>query len=117
VANSILGGGIIDTKVDIQTLSSGMKIDIHAPTLGVDNYDIEIKNQFLQVYTFYGKSLLKTQDSDPLKMPILMKAMVLPPMVDDSQIDAVFEEGILQIYLPFKNKEELAARKIDIKQI
>ena len=117
VAQSIVGGGISEASVKMHSIADGLKIEIKTPSLELDNYDIELKNQFLQVYTFYGKSLLPNQDNQAVRVPVIMKAIMLPPVVDATQIDAVFEDGILHIFLPFKNKEELAARKIDIKQM
>ncbi len=117
VAQSIVGGGISEAQVDMQASTDGLKIEITTPSLALDNYDIELKNQFLQIYTFYGKSLLPMQENEAVKMPVLMKAIMLPPVVDSSQIDAVFDEGTLHIFLPFKDKEAMAGRKIDIKQM
>lgn len=117
VAQSIVGGGIIDADVSMETFDDGLKIEIATPSLESDNYKIELKNQFLQIYTFYGKSLLPSQENEAVRIPVLMKSVMLPPVVDVDSIDAIFENGELNIFIPFKNKEDLEAKTIDIKEI
>ena len=116
VAQSIVGGGIIDSKVKIQTLEEGLTIELETPTLQADNYDIELKDKFLNIYTFFGTSLLQEVEEGFLRKPVLLKTLALPPVVQTNQIDAVFEDGRLHITVPFKSKEEVVTRKIDIKE-
>ena len=50
-----------------------------------------------------------------MPVPVLVKTVVVPGIVDTDQIDAVYEEGVLNIFLPFKDKSVLAPKKIDIR--
>jgi|GEM_PF-6539083 len=116
VAQSIVGGGISDSKVKIQNLEGGLAIELETPSLQADNYDIELKDQFLNIYTFFGSSLLPETEEDFSSKSVLLKTLALPPVVQTDHIDAVFEDGKLFISVPFKSKEEVVTRKIDIKE-
>ncbi|UZR94222.1 Hsp20 family protein [Chondrinema litorale] len=111
---SVIGGGIAETNVDILTEQEGLRVEVKTSSLYGDSYDIELRNHLLHIFTYFNKEGASTME-EGLPVPVLVKTVVVPGIVDTDQIEAVFEDGILNIYLPFKDKTDLAPKRIDIK--
>jgi HSP20 family molecular chaperone IbpA len=71
--------------------------------------DIEVANQNLFVFQ---KMEFETQ----MVVPYMLKRLSLPADVDYERISAVYENGQLQVYLPFNELADGYHRHIDIQK-
>jgi HSP20 family molecular chaperone IbpA len=53
----------------------------------------------------------------PMHVPMFYKSFDIPYFVDGNKIDAVYEEGVLKVVLPYRQKRTTLQRKIDIKNL
>ena len=111
---SVIGGGIAETQININNEQNGLRVEVKTSSLDGGSYDIELRNHLLHIFTFFNKNEI-VENKPQMPVPVLVKTVVVPGIVDTDQIDAVYEEGVLNIFLPFKDKSVLAPKKIDIR--
>ncbi|MEM9981350.1 MAG: Hsp20 family protein [Bacteroidota bacterium] len=97
-----LTGGIVETQVRIVRQPESTIIQLKAPSLGMEAYNIEVVNHHLIVYA----------TTDDGKLPLFHRTVPLPLHVNEESVEAVYQEGILQIILP--NDQDLDRKRIDI---
>ena len=108
-----MNGGVSMTSFKTYNTNEAAVIEISAPTVSPDRFNIILNVNQLIVYTlFKGES-----HNDNTMVPMFSKSFELPFYADTSNIDAIFEDGTLKIVIPFKNDLDQLKRKIDIKSL
>ncbi|MEM1135785.1 MAG: Hsp20 family protein [Bacteroidota bacterium] len=116
LVQNVIGGGISETNVSVKPEDEGLRVEVKTPTLNSNAYDIEIRSNLLTIYTSFNKGVSSEIYHEGRAIePTLIKTVLVPGVVDTDQIDAVFNDGVLNVFLPFKNKEDLAPKKISIR--
>ena len=111
--NTINGGASL-TSVVVNKEEDQLIIQISAPTVNGDAYNLLLKGNQLIVYTTLSDEWLLDVSSDMKKMPLFARTFDLPPFVNQEAIDAVYENGELRIVLPLMENNE-SVKKIDIR--
>jgi HSP20 family protein len=108
---STVSGGISETNVKIKKYRKGAVINVWAASVTPESFKVLVNNDKLTVY-----SLLHCDTNPDLSVPMFNQVFELPSEVDISNIDAVYQDGQLQVRLPFYN-ETIRPKEIDIKQL
>ena len=106
-----MNGGVSMTSYKTYNTNEAIVIEISAPTVSPDRFNIILNVSQLIVYTlFKGEG-----NGDNSTVPMFSKSFELPIYADATNIDAVFEDGKLKIIIPYKNDPEQYKRRINIK--
>lgn len=109
-----ISGGVVMTSMDLLQNQEGFVANVSTPTLGEENYHIEVQNNQLRLFVFLNHSLYASDTN--AKVPAFFRVFPIPPFVDGEKIEAVFENNELKIYAPFKEGFDGDARNINIKR-
>ena len=109
-----INGGTSMTSVVVNKEEDQLIIQISAPTVHGDAYNLLLKGNQLIVYTNLSDEWLVDVSGGMQKIPLFARTFDLPPFVNQEAIDAVYENGELRIVLPIMENNE-AVKKIDIR--
>lgn len=110
-----VNGGVVEPRFSMQEDEFGIVIDIVAPTVSAEHFDIVLDNHRLSIAADINDPLLAADQQ--FKMPLFTKFFDLPSEVDLDVVEAVHDGHELKIILPFRNTDLDAFRKIDIKNL
>ena len=118
-AINTISGGTTATRVNLEKGTDKLVINVNAPSVSSDSFNIYVHGNQLVVYTTLND--LDTfseedQQSSRHMTPMFNRIFNIPPMVDKDQIDAVFEHGKLSISLPYGANQNTPAKRIDIRE-
>lgn len=106
-----MNGGVSMTSYKTYKTNEGYIIEISAPTVSPESFNIILNFNHLIVYTlFKGES-----HGENNMIPMFSKSFELPGDTDSNNIDAIFENSKLKIVVPFKTDLDQYKRRIDIK--
>jgi HSP20 family protein len=105
-----VGGGIAQAVLRVDKGEKGVVVRVAAPSVQPENFHVLLNNNDLTVYCEY-----RHQPADKLGAPLFSQTLALPPNLDLSRIDAVYEGNELRVRIPFKDPAA-QQREIDIKQ-
>lgn len=106
-----MNGGVSMTSYKTYKTSKALVIEISAPTVSPDSFNILLNINQLIVYTlFKGERHMENN-----MIPMFSRSFELPINADSDNIDAVFEASKLKIIVPFITDMDKYKRKIDIK--
>lgn len=113
--NTISGGTSL-TSVVINKEEDKLLIEVSAPAVDGDAYNLLLRGNQLIIYTTLSDEWQVDVNSDKNmnKMPLFARTIDLPPFVNKDEIDAVYEDGKLNVVLPIIENNE-AVKKIDIR--
>ncbi len=118
-----LNGGTSTTSVNIDKKESEIVINIHAPSVSSDSFNIFIKGDQLVIYTIikdvdseYFTTEVEEKMASRHMAPMFSRIFDIPPFVNKDEIDAVFENGNLLVSLPFQQPDTIPVKRIDIKE-
>ncbi len=106
-----IGGGVSETYVDIKKYKRGAVINVWAAGVSPESFKVVLHQNQLTVF-----SVLHNPENPEMAAPLFNRTFILPPQVDLGRIEAVHEDGQLQVRLPYFegiNKP----REIKIKQL
>lgn len=118
-AINTISGGTSATRVNVRKDSDKLVINVNAPSVSSDSFNIYVHGNQLVVYTTLNDLHAAADDDEQSSRhmaPIFNRIFNIPPMVDKEQIDAVFEHGKLSILLPYGASESTPAKRIDIRE-
>lgn len=112
--NSIIDQGSLKTRptskqsiplANVSESKTGYEIDLAAPGMSRDNFEITVENNRL---TVSGKNSNKKKDSkySEFNYSSFIRSWTLPKEVNAEQISANYEAGILSITIPTENKKK-----------
>ena len=108
-----INGGVSMTLVNVLDLDNKTEIKISAPGVRVESFNLYLNNNQLMVFSVIPQDV--QENYLPVAIPMFSRTFNLPPYVDDQNIEAIYEDDVLRIVLPFKNDSRQNIRKIDIK--
>ena len=114
-----IGGGTTTTRVNVTKNSDKLVIEVKAPTVHSDSFNIYLRGNQLIVYTVLNDESMMTddtRDSARHMTPMFNQVFDVPPTVDREQIDAIYENGRLRVILPFNGEEPEEVKRIDIRE-
>ncbi|MDX5347909.1 MAG: Hsp20/alpha crystallin family protein [Hymenobacteraceae bacterium] len=94
-----LGGGISETQVQVNKYKKGILIRVHAPSVNPELYQVVVDKNKLTVMTLFA-----SEANPDLQVPMFHQVFELPAYANFSKIKAVFENGELQVRVPFLAK-------------
>ena len=106
-----IGGGVSETYLDVKKYKKGAVIEVWAAGVNPESFRVVLHNNQLTVL-----SALHNQDNPQLAAPLFNQTFMLPPQVDLGRIEAVYQEGQLQVKLPYHDSAG-QPREIEIKQL
>ncbi|MCC9165455.1 Hsp20 family protein [Pontibacter sp. XAAS-A31] len=106
-----VGGGISETYVEIEKYKKGAIISVWAAGVNPEAFKVVLHNNQLTIY-----SVLQSEINPELAIPLFNRIYMLPPQVDLGRIEAVYQEGELQVKLPY-HEAAMQPKEIEIKQL
>ncbi|NDK54940.1 Hsp20/alpha crystallin family protein [Pontibacter fetidus] len=106
-----IAGGISETNVTIDKYRKGAVIQVWAASVSPESFKVMVHKNQLTIY-----SLLHSHDNEELTVPMFNRVFVIPPQVDISNIEAVYQDGRIQVRLPYHNAA-IRPKEIEIKQL
>lgn len=106
-----IGGGVSETYVDIKKYKRGAVINVWAAGVSPESFKVVLHQNQLTVF-----SVLHSPENPEMAAPLFNRTFILPPQVDLSRIEAVHEDGQLQVRLPYF-EDINKPREIKIKQL
>jgi HSP20 family molecular chaperone IbpA len=103
------------TSLDMEEQENSLVITVSAPGVSPEAFNIFIDHYKLIILsTLPNEDLM---DEENMYIPMFYKAFDIPYFVEGSKIDAVYEDGVLKVILPYREKSTTLQRKIDIKNL
>ncbi|PTX22505.1 HSP20 family protein [Pontibacter mucosus] len=106
-----IGGGVSETYVDIKKYKRGAVINVWAAGVSPESFKVVLHQNQLTVF-----SVLHNPENPEMAAPLFNRTFILPPQVDLGRIEAVHEDGQLQVRLPYF-EDINKPREIKIKQL
>jgi HSP20 family protein len=106
-ANTV-NGGMIESTVNAWREEDGYKLILKAPSIDIENIQIQTANQRFMVYSMMP--VLEGQE----ELPYFLVNLPLSPEVDVERISAKFEDGRIFIRAPFNDWAKGESHFIDI---
>ena len=114
-----IGGGTTATLVQVKKESDKLVIEVNAPTVHSESFNIYLRGNQLIVYTVLNDASMMVDDTEQSArhmIPMFNRVFELPLSVDREQIDAIYENGRLRVILPFNEGETEEVKRIDIRE-
>ncbi|OJJ17138.1 hypothetical protein BKI52_30985 [marine bacterium AO1-C] len=115
-ALNTIGGGMATTQMEIMQLKDGYLLKMNIPTVSVEAYNIEINRDQLTIFT----TLPEQRDGELGEGVVspFFQSFPISSAVDVEGIEAVFEDGELQVFAPFREDfKSNTTKRIDIRQL
>ncbi len=110
-----LNGGVSMASLNMEEQENSLVITVSAPGVSPESFNIFIDHYKLIILsTLPNEDLM---DEENMYIPMFYKAFDIPYFVEGSKIDAVYEDGVLKVILPYREKSTTLQRKIDIKNL
>lgn len=113
VASSGVTGGATPSVMQAKEYKKGVEIIVKTASLTDESYRLEVKDNQLVLYTSYGVGGFD-KDGNAQK-PTTIRVFPIANQVNKEEIDALFEEGALHIFLPFQEGKEDTRQEIPIR--
>ncbi len=114
-----LYGGSSQTTMNVEREDDRMVVSLSAPGVSASSFNVLVEGNKLIIYTLLvGTPMLQNNESmgQRLAVPMFLKVMDIPPVVDAEQIEAVHEQGNVTVVLPYKSDEKLH-RRVEIQDL
>ena len=106
-----VSGGVSETYVEIEKYKRGTIIKVWAAGVNPEAFKVVLHNNQLTVF-----SVFHSPENPQQAVPLFNRVFMLPPQVDISRIEAIHQEGELQVKLPY-HESAFQPREIEIKQL
>ncbi len=111
LGNTVLGG-MSETYFTHKDGDTEYTIEVRTPGLTSENYNIDLKNSTLFLYS----TMTIEKDGEEVKSPYLMRHFALPYYVDLDAVVADFYDGKLKVTLPYKYMKDGFEKRIEINE-
>jgi HSP20 family molecular chaperone IbpA len=102
-------------SLDMEETEDCLIITVSAPGVSPEAFNIFIDHYKLIIFSTLPDT--ESEADIPLYVPMFYKAYDIPYFVEGTKINAVYEEGVLKVMLPYRQKSTTLQRKIDIKHL
>ncbi len=106
-----IGGGVSETYAQIKKYKKGAIIQVWAAGVRPEAFKVILQNNQLTVL-----SILQSQENPEMAVPLFSRTYMLPVQVDLGSVEAIHQDGQLQIKLPYYNRVN-EPKEIQIKQM
>lgn len=112
-----INGGVTMTTVEVGQNEEGVFVHLQNPSLGGENYHVELKPTHLTVFTTLepADEFQDQEEENKVVVPTFIRNFPVPGNVDEDKIEATFENGVLTIFAPFKPGISGSSKIIDIR--
>lgn len=110
---SVVQGGVAPARVRVQETQDGYLMEVFVPSLQYEQYAVEIQQGQLLVFTYNAM----TCTEEGMVFPMFMGVYPILPHVDAQRIEAIFDNGVLRIFAPFREGIRHVNKKIKIKRV
>ena len=110
-----LGGGIAQTSVNVEQSENNLIITVKMPSIKEDSYNVVVNNNKLVIYSVADHQQISGENDEGYSLPLFNEIFDIPYFVDAQNINAEVLEGELKVYMPFKDKEKVQPRRINIR--
>jgi len=117
-----ISGGVAATAIHIDENDDNITINISAPTVSSESFNIFVNGNHLVVYAVLNDvSILdgpsQAQDAARHMVPVFSRTFDIPPVVDRGQIEAIYQDGKLSVVMPFiADSNEMGIKRIEIRE-
>jgi HSP20 family protein len=108
-----INGGVSMTLVNVEDFENKTEIKISAPGVRIESFNLYLNNNQLMIFSVLPQDV--QENYLPVAIPMFSRTFTLPTYVDEEKIEAIYEEDVLRIVLPFKAGLKDKIRKINIK--
>ncbi|MBC8153704.1 MAG: Hsp20 family protein [Bacteroidetes bacterium] len=108
-----LYGGSSQTLMDVVREDDRMVISLSAPGVSANSFNVLVEGNKLVIYTLLVGTPVRQNDESlgqRLAVPMFLKVLDIPPVVDAEQIEAVHTHGNVTVVLPYKSDEKMHRR-------
>jgi HSP20 family protein len=108
-----LNGGTVNVDINIANDSEGFTIKLRAPGIDPDQLKALAENKSIQVFA-------TLPNVDPVVgaiMPLFYRKINLPAYVNADEVDAIYKDNQLEIFVPAGNTDNGNKHEIRIKQL
>src|SRR4051812_3247467 len=95
-----INGGISMTSVDVEDFDNKTEIKISAPGVRVESFNLYLNNNQLMIFSVLPQDV--QENYLPVAIPMFSRTFTVPNYVDEEKIEAIYEEEVLRIVLPYK---------------
>lgn len=106
-----IGGGVSETYTEIKKYKKGSVIEIWAAGMSPESFKVILHTNQLTII-----AMLQSQENPEMAIPLYNRTYILPLEVNLENIEAIHQNGRLQIKLPYYNRVN-EPREIEIKQL
>lgn len=108
---STVAGGVSETYVDVQKKKREAVISVWAAGVNPEAFKVILNQNQLVIF-----SVLKSDHNSELAVPLFNRVYMLPPQIDISAIEAIYQDGQLKVHLPYHEGAN-RPKEIKIKQL
>ncbi len=111
-----INGGVCMTTLKLSEEEGGFVLHVSAPTVAGESFNVFVDTDKLIVFSELPGELNDMVGSNPVRIPMFHHSFEIPAFINIDKIEAVYEDGELKVFLPFKDNSKIH-RKIDIQQL
>ena len=117
-----ISGGVAATTVKVDKNKENVVIRINAPSMSSDSFNIFLRGNQLVVYSVLNDQNLLEEESDRKNaarhmIPLFNRVFEIPPTVNREEIDAVYQNGQLEVLMPLTDDpSQMDVKRIDIRE-
>ncbi len=114
VMNTV-NGGIRNTSFKLKTLPNGIGIEVSNPSFASESFNFTINKDELLIHVMY---LNQTRNEEQINMfPAFFRMVKIPYNVEIEKIEAVYENEIFRIFMPFNSSLPGDPFKVQVKNL
>jgi HSP20 family protein len=111
-----LSGGISMARVKVLNKADKMVVQVAAPSVNPDYMQVVVEQNKLIVYATLPPAEDTGTGQQAVSFPLFSQVVQIPFQVAVEQIDAVYQNGYLSIYLPFAEDRLIKRQSIEIRR-
>lgn len=111
-----INGGVSMTTLKLSEQEDGFVLHVSAPTVEAEAFNVFVDGTKLVLFSELPKELNEILGTQSVRIPMFHHSFDIPTFINTEQIEAVYEDGELKIFLPFKDKSKIQ-RRIDIQEL
>lgn len=113
--NNTVNGGTSSTSINIIGSDEKLVIKVAAPSVKADAFNIILNFNKITISTWIKEGYeYKKYEYKTILVPLFVKTFDIPALVDLEKIEAIHEDGALNLILPFKGNIDELQRIIPI---
>lgn len=110
-----VNGGVRQTEFRIKKIGNDILIEVSNPSISPGSFNFTINKNELHINVRRTEGAYS--NGEPVMFPLFFKAFPIPYYVDIKNIEAVFENGIFNVLLPYNNNLPKNPFKVQVRNI